>query len=205
MKSIRAHAVVATAAALLAGAAVTAIPAHGTELPDRPAGSVKDLTGGSFESPPVSVGQPWFLFNAGDTFDGWQVTSGSVNLVDGRWDAADGAQSVDLNGDQPGTISQTFPTVPGQLYRLTYSLAGNPEGDWGVKKGRVLVDGAFMQAFSFDTTGRTPSSMGWTPKALTFVAARNNTTITFQSDTPGSYGPALDNVKVQGCAGTCGT
>lgn len=205
MLAIRNHAAaVAAAVALLAGAGTAmASPAHQTEEVKRPS-AVKDLTGGSFESPAIVTSS--LTFNSGLTLDNWQVSSGSVNLVRGRWHAADGSQSLDLSGNEPGAVSQTFPTSPGETYVVSYALAGNPESATPVlRTGQVLLNGHVAQNFSFDVTGKTADNMGWTNKTLTFQATSSSTTLTFASTTASSYGPAIDNVKVMGCTGTCGT
>ncbi len=73
----------------------------------------------------------------------------------GFWAAADGDQSVDLDGVVAGAVSQTFATKPGTTYTVTYSLAGNVHAGPTTKTGEVLVNGQDVQDFSFDTTGRT--------------------------------------------------
>ncbi|MGP3928307.1 choice-of-anchor C family protein [Streptomyces sp. 8N616] len=205
MLFIRASAAAAASLALLSGTA-TAVETHGANQMSGSPPSVRDITGGSFESPAVPSGINWLTFSAGDSFDGWQVTSGTVDLVGQRWQAADGTQSVDLNGWAQGTLSQTFPTNPGDEYVVSYSLAGNPEiGGPALRTGQVLVDGQSIQEFSFDTTGSTPSLMGWVTKTVSFQATSASTILAFTSTNGGPYGPAIDNVKVQGCSGTCGT
>jgi len=55
--------------------------------------------------------------------------------------------------------------------------------------------------FTFDTTGRSATDMGWTTKTLTFVADSTSSTIDFVSEvTPSGgtldAGAALDNVRI---------
>ena len=60
-------------------------------------------------------------------FGGWTVDRNSIDLIGPYWNAADGSQSVDLDGLAPGSISQTFTTVAGQQYRLTFAYSANKD------------------------------------------------------------------------------
>ncbi len=95
----------------------------------------------------------------------------------------------------PGSISQTFTTIPGDLYRVSFDLAGDPGGGLPVKTLRVSAAGQ-SQDFTFDTTGKTTTNMGWVAQNWTFTATAATTTLVFQSLDNGANGPALDNVKV---------
>lgn len=70
--------------------------------------------------------------------------------VEGFWAAADGDQSVNLNGGSAGALAQTFATTPGTRYKVTYSMAGNPAGGPVIKTGCVPVNGLDAQDFSFE-------------------------------------------------------
>ncbi|MFE9421553.1 choice-of-anchor C family protein [Kitasatospora sp. NPDC006697] len=137
---------------------------------------------------------------AGQNIGPWQVTGGSVDLIGaGFWQAAEGNQSVDLNGNAAGSIAQTFATVPGTTYSVTYALAGNPQLGPALKTGRASIDGQDFQDFSFDTTGKTTAAMGYVGRQFTFVAVDDTTTLSFASTNAGAAGPVVDNVKVQAC------
>ena len=56
----------------------------------------------------------------------WRIASGSVN-VQTYWPAAEGRQTLDLNGISPGTIEQSFATTPGQVYQLAFDYGNNPD------------------------------------------------------------------------------
>ena len=50
-----------------------------------------------------------------------------MDLVDTNYYASfEGRQSLDINGNGPGVISQMFATVPGGLYSLNFAYANNP-------------------------------------------------------------------------------
>ena len=201
MLSIRSFTAAAAVAGLLAAGAALASPAQAADTPSRTAVSFLDVTNGSFETPPAAP--PWSPFVVGQTFGGWTVTSGNVDLVGNYWQAADGTQSVDLNGTVPGAISQTFATVPGTAYVVTFSLAGNPDYPQAptLRTGNVLVDGTPRSSFAFNVTGKSRTNMGWVTKTVGFTATDTSTTLTFASTTLGVKGPAIDKVSVvPGCS-----
>jgi choice-of-anchor C domain-containing protein len=103
---------------------------------------------------------------------------------------------VDLNGNGPGAIGQTFVTTPGATYRVTFCLAGNPQGLVAVKTLDVSATGGPTASYQFDTTGRTLTDMGWTQRTYDFVATGASTTVTFTSTTSTAFGPAVDNVTL---------
>ncbi len=53
------------------------------------------------------------------------MSGNNIDHIGGFWQAAEGMQSVDLNGAGPGTVSQLLTTVPGQAYRIRYALSEN--------------------------------------------------------------------------------
>lgn len=93
------------------------------------------LTNGGFETPELSPGGALLLdgsFSAG----GWHGANVKiVNLprpsLGINFNAFEGSQLLDLggNGSSGGNIFQEFPTVPGQVYRVTFQYADNPLDD----------------------------------------------------------------------------
>ncbi|CAL9415489.1 hypothetical protein SUDANB171_01739 [Streptomyces sp. enrichment culture] len=198
--------IAATAAVLLlAGTgAAAAAPVQETDAAATPLLSRFD--DGSFEYP-VSTPGGFTELAAGQSIGPWQVTSGSVDLIGaGFWQAAEGDQSLDLSGRAAGAVAQTFTTVPGTTYTVTYALAGNTAGAPTVKTGKVLVDGQNFQDFSFDITGKSRTDMGYVYRQFTFVATAGSTTLTFVSTTDTAMGPVIDDVTVTTCppCGSCG-
>ncbi|MBL1099663.1 choice-of-anchor C family protein [Streptomyces coffeae] len=190
MSSIRALVVAAVAAGVLAGTGTGAMAAT----------AVSRFDDGSFETP-VAPANSFQMVTAGGSIGPWQVTAGSVDHIGaGFWQAAEGDQSVDLSGQSGGTVAQTFTTVPGKRYTVTYSLAGNPASGPAVKTGKVLVDGQNFQDFTFDTTGKSMTNMGYVTREVTFVATGASTTLAFASTTNTAAGPVLDDVQVRECA-----
>lgn len=151
---------------------------------------------GSFEDGPDDI-VAFITLPAGSAdITGWTVVSGSIDLIGSYWDAFDGDRSIDLNGNEPGAISQVFDTESGALYQVFFDMAGNPD-DPGLK---VLVASANSMAseYEFDSTGKTRTEMGWTEMSFIFQASSNSTTLEFASISPddSAFGPALDNVRV---------
>jgi choice-of-anchor C domain-containing protein len=172
----------------------------GFEVPDAGSGGPSDgypgsgallyFASGSDSYPSIPV--------TGATLDGaWHVESGSVDQVGPPlWVAAEGTQSIDLDGINAGALYQDVPTVAGQQYTLSFDLAGNPGG---IEPKVVQVTaGPSTQQFSFDATGKTFSRMGWIAQTLTFTATSASTRVLFSSQDVSSSveGPAIDDVIV---------
>src|SRR3989344_2638359 len=109
-------------------------------------------TNGSFEDG-VNPGVFTTLF-AGDSTSiiDWTVASGSVDYIGTYWVASEGDRSIDLSGNNAGSIGQTFDTTPGAVYNVTFDMAGNPAGGPTVKTMDVDAAGVTSQ-YTFDTTG----------------------------------------------------
>ena len=131
--------------------------------------------------------------------DGWVVSEGEVDYINGYWRGSWGSHSIDLDGGRQGALSLAAPmaTLPGATYRLAFDLAGNPDGYPTVKTLEVLV-GSHIEQFTFDITGKTHADMGWQTKELFFVADSATTSLTFRSlsSIGNPCGPAIDNVFV---------
>jgi choice-of-anchor C domain-containing protein len=161
------------------------------------------LANGSFEAPPAPPNFFSTLTGAGLT--GWTVAGGTIDLIDdGYWPASDGAQSVDLSGT-PGpvgtSLSQTFATVPGRRYALTFDYANNSDLPPLTATADVEVEGlGTLYSTSISHTGSTDANMNYTPFAATFLADSASATLRFtHTGTTGIQnfqGVALDNVSV---------
>jgi choice-of-anchor C domain-containing protein len=188
-------------------------PRDGNNAPEAGGASVKPgggvsavagtnlLTNGSFEDgPEPDAGGPGFTpFLVGATeIRGWNITRGSVDYIGPYWQHADGRRSIDLNGNEPGTLAQTFRTRPGKKYRVSFQLAGNGCGDGSGVKVVIVRAAGTKSEFSFDTEGRSYESMGWVSKTWEFTATAEETTLEFESatDLSPACGPALDQVSV---------
>lgn len=174
---------------LLATALAVALPVAASAAP---------FVNGGFEDGPA-IGALGFTTVAGGdstSIPGWTVFGDSVDVIGGYWTPAGGARSIDLNGGNTGGIRQTFDTVAGQSYLVTFALAGNPEGGPTVKTVLTTATGGTTQTSTFDTTGRSRTDMGWRSYTYSFTAGGAQTTLSFASADAGAYGPALDAVTV---------
>jgi choice-of-anchor C domain-containing protein len=155
---------------------------------------------GGFVNPSFERG-PWVgtyltLDSGSVAIPGWRVSRGEIDLTV-YWQSYDGNRSIDLNGWMPGGMEQTVRTEPGGLYQVTFAMAGNPSGAPTIKVMGVSAGNQSAQ-FTFDITGRTIQSMGWTLRSWTFTAIDTLSTVEFFSldSTVSIYGPALDKVSI---------
>lgn len=156
------------------------------------------IVNGSFEAASVNPGGGFATLGTGSTaITGWTVTSGSVDYIGGYWQPQDGARSIDLAGNAPGALSQTFATTFGQGYRITYWIGRNPDGGANPRTGFIDVGGGQTQ-FLYSGSGDR-ANMQWQQETFDFVATGASTTLTFAADPANAgqfYGPALDNVSI---------
>jgi choice-of-anchor C domain-containing protein len=150
---------------------------------------------GSFETSASDPGLFQTKGNGDTSISGWTVGGDSIDYIGSYWQAADGTRSIDLNGNAPGSISQTFSTVAGTRYQVTFALAGNPDGG-DIVKTAIGSAGGVDASFDFTSTGHSRGDMGWMDVSFSFIANDALTTLTFSTDESGAYGPAIDNVRV---------
>src|ERR1700722_14478226 len=157
---------------------------------------------GSFAAPPD--GSPSFVtIGVGATIGGpigWTVTAGSVDVINGYWQTPPlGGQSLDMEGVNPGTISETISgLLTGQKYVLSFFMSGNPDGAPTTKTLAVSLGGA-PQDVSYTLTGaNSEANMLWTPKSVVFTAASTAELLPFSdlSGPPGTYGGVIGDVSL---------
>lgn len=154
------------------------------------------IVNGGFEDPP-GIGA-YVCFGTGQSLPGWTIEAGTVEIVGPYWQAAQGKQSLDLNGifELYGTISQEIPTVPEARYTLRFAFAGNPEGGTPGKSIKVFWEAQELGNLSFDTTGHSFTNMGWVYYEFAVTATSTKTRLRFQSTCTSFCGPAIDDVSV---------
>jgi choice-of-anchor C domain-containing protein len=154
---------------------------------------------GSFESATVNPDGSFVTLPVGNTeITGWTVVLGDIDYIGTFWQASNGTRSLDLVGDQgQGGIAQTFSTVPGAVYKVSFDLAGNPGGPPTIKPLTVSVAGV-TNNYTFDITGHSNGSMGYTTHSFEFAATGTTATLQFSSNTGSDccWGAVLDNVVV---------
>lgn len=138
----------------------------------------------------------------GDTTSiaGWTVGGDSVDYIGSYWQPQNGARSIDMSGNGPGTLSQSFATVAGQNYVVSFWIAGNPDGPPPTKMIDAEVSSNLISfiadpVYTFTVGGHTRDNMGWVQESFGFTGTGSDT-LTFTELGGTAYGTALDNVSV---------
>ncbi len=160
------------------------------------------ITNGSFEEPVViDHGGDWQLF---DSINGWSnanQTEIQSNLLFGP--AAAGSQYAELDsntGDGNEWLAQTFDTVIGQEYELSFAFSPRENVSENILwAGAISYEGgAHWLAFnSYSASGLGLDGTDWTYYTIPFVADFTSSTIAFKDGgADDSYGTFLDDVSV---------
>jgi len=177
---------------VVAGNGLTGPPLYSVTIFD----PLNFVTNGSFETGVLDPGDGWIRLASGSTtIFRWNVVGDGGVDYRGDWQAAEAELCVDLNSTSPGTMAQVLATPRRGRYLLTFSMAGHT-GGLPVEKTLRVYAGERFQDFTFDTAGKDIGNMGWTTKRWFFNADISLTVLKFQSLTTGSYGPAIDNIRV---------
>ena len=176
-----------------------ALGASGTDMGTSDRGCPDDQTNllrnGSFEEPARGSVEFWVV-PEGQFIGAWFVSGEAVDHIAKHWQAAHGAQSLDLNSCGPASASQSVPTEPGGTYELCFGMAGNTDGPPELKRLEVIWDGTVVRTVPFDSGSRAPERMGWTYHRMVLRATKHDTVLSFHSLTPGCYGPVIDRVTL---------
>ena len=162
------------------------------------------ITDGSFETPAVAN---ILTISAGQTsIAPWVVNAGSVDVINqnstfNTGPAFDGNQFLDLDGNNAGTITQAFSTVPSALYYITFAYGNNYAANHGPSSSATvqLFDGSgslLLQTITHSTSVN--GNLHWTPFSGQFTAVQNTTSLQFASlDAANSNGGIyLDGIAV---------
>jgi hypothetical protein len=134
---------------------------------------------------------------------GWTVESGSVDLTwtTSVWGPADtGVFSLDINGWSPGVISQSFATLAGRTYTVSYAYSRNAAGAPDPAVASVFAGGVTQQVtapYSPALFGG-PYGMKWQKGGFTFVGDGSPATIRLTALNDGNGGVFFDSVSVKG-------
>lgn len=156
---------------------------------------------GDFENTSLNGNPAFYTLAAGSTaITGWTIGGSGIDYIKNYWQDASGNYSLDLSGTGSGSIFQTFDTLAGHTYQVTFSMAGNPDDMTGreVNKQLRATAGNYTNTFVFhhNPNSNSKSNMGWIEESFSFTALSNHTTLSFLSMENSAYGPALDNVRV---------
>ncbi len=160
--------------------------------------SAASIVNGSFELG-TDPGPSFSTLAAGSSaITGWTIGGAGVDYISGYWNASDGVRSIDLSALSAGGVSQNITTVAGQTYKVTFDMAGNPDGGVGNRIMVVTSNGFNPQINSFTVgASNTLSNMGWQSMSYMFTAGPGTiTNIAFASNEYNAFGAALDNVSI---------
>ncbi|MFZ0827035.1 MAG: S8 family serine peptidase [Verrucomicrobiia bacterium] len=150
-------------------------------------------------------GIPHANITAGNTFDGWHVDSGDIDVYQNGDNSVavgdEGTNWVDLDGNNPGAISTNIATVPGQNYTLAFTYAQNADGKFfgqPVASMQAQQNGITLLSLTLNNLTNTWAKLGWATTSVVFTATAPVTKISFQSlDSPGSrFGVFVDCVNL---------
>jgi choice-of-anchor C domain-containing protein len=157
-----------------------------------------EIINGSFETGTNPGGFTTVLGGNNSSIAGWTVGGASIDYIGSYWQAASGNRSIDLAGNGIGSIFQTFATVLGQTYNVSYFVSRNPDGGLTPRTGFIDVGGT-PELISFTNSLSTGGNMLWEQRNFLFTATGEETTLRFSADpatSNGAYGLALDNVSI---------
>ncbi len=160
------------------------------------------IVNGGFEAP--TVDDPCCITSPPTAIPGWTATP-DVNVVNGTFSsnpggtnlAYEGLQYLDLVGQSGmGSISQTFNTVIGQTYDISFAYSHNLfSGTQGATADFSVGD----LIGSLSHSSGSNSDLDWMIFTGSFTATDRSTTLTFTNLTGGpNEGVLLDAVSVQG-------
>eukprot|EP01018_Ginkgo_biloba_P005767 Gb_14984 [translate_table: standard] len=170
-------------------------------------GSDMIVRNGGFEECGIDPGSGFIVLDANEPVPlcGWHVVDGQVEYG-GRnlWPPYQGKRNLHLNSAKiatPGSVAQTLHVTKRANYSVVFYMGGNPDRSCGnnTKTLRVSITPSSVspQVLFFNIAKATPGSMGWKrTHPLEFTASDEYVNITFESLTPGSCGPVIDNVDV---------
>jgi choice-of-anchor C domain-containing protein len=174
---------------LVAGAALL-LGAHGAYA------APVTIANGSFEAPDLN-GNSLATYGPGGSLTDWTIGGDSIDLIGSYWKALDGDQSVDLNGNGVGEISQTVSNLlQGQEYTVSFYYAATP----GYVPQTIDVSfGTSLKSLTLNSAGTT-DSMNWTLGTISFIADSTGSALLKFAGTSNLInnhaGMALDNVTI---------
>ena len=164
------------------------------------AASANLIENGSFEDNVIASGSWTTLFNG--SFSGWDVKKNAGNGGKGveirnnvAGSAYDGSNFIELDTDKNSWIAQTFETVKGQKYELTFYYS--PRENVGSESNGidVLLNGSTVKSVSGNGIG-VPGNV-WQEYEYDFTAAGNLTTLAFAAaGKADGLGGSLDSISV---------
>lgn len=155
------------------------------------------IVNGSFEQPVVATYQT--LFAGATNLAPWVIGTNSVDVafisngyVTGA--AYDGVQYVDMDGINPGQISQTFATTAGRTYYLSFAYANNYVNQPSASMSVRIYDtnGTVFGPVTVTHASSAPNVLNWYFYTNSFTGTGRSNTVEFTSlSAAGSAGGVL--------------
>ncbi|MGY3346665.1 MULTISPECIES: FxDxF family PEP-CTERM protein [unclassified Bradyrhizobium] len=161
--------------------------------------SAAPFTDGLFNMPPGSGS--FQTVAGGSSLGAWTVTGDSVDFIGSYWNgpAATGGNSVDLNGNGKGGITQTFDLAAG-TYLLGFYLSGNPDGYPATKSIGVNLaptTPATSNTYTYLATINSNHNLNYEYHSFLFsVTGSSPETLSFFSNDEGAYGGVVGGVSI---------
>lgn len=146
------------------------------------------LTNGGFEDPVISTNPGYETYSAGSSaITGWLVEAGNVDIVNHYQGAvaAEGNQFLDLVGTVNGSISNTFATTLGQVYKLTFQYAHNIFST-STASAVFDVNVTGLNGTVMHSGGASASDLGWQTYTGYFTAGSGSTSKLTLTNTVGA-------------------
>ena len=126
----------------------------------------------------------------------WNV-QGSIDLIGSYWNGpVVGGNSVDLNGNFQGGITQTFFASPG-TYQVGFYLSGNPDGQPTTKSVDVsLLPAVPDPIYMYTATLNGSHNLSYDYHSFDFTSTGRFYTLSFMSNDPGPYGGVVGGVTI---------
>lgn len=159
---------------------------------------------GDFQGPPLAAQTGFIDYNAGDTYCGWMVTTGTISIHGplhnnlGLGNPNGASQHMDLNGSTNGSISTNLTGLKiGFNYTIIVWYAkhnGTPTATCNIK----VENGAWLD----DTwTATNTGSTIWLQKCFSFTAQGSSTVLEFVGTSPvPCCGMLIDDLTMYECA-----
>jgi len=133
---------------------------------------------------------------------GWTAVGNLEIKVAPELEATDGTKLVVFNAGQApanGSLTQSFATLPGKTYALTFDPGVFAPSTADTQKLEVIVTGAGQRLFQAITLKGMAKSTLYLPQTFTFEADATETTLRFRdiSDSSQNVDLLLDNVRVR--------
>jgi hypothetical protein len=127
---------------------------------------------------------------------GWTVSSGSIDQIGGYWVSPNSFNTVDLDGDSPGSIQTTIDVPQAGTVTVDFELSGNPDGTPTTKTLSVDLGTAPAQTSTYTLTGaNSHSSMDYVEVSDVFNVGAGDQVLSFASLDVGSpFGPVVGAV-----------